>query len=87
MGAGNGHPIRDTATVYSEYNLGLHVCERANPYFILPPHPKYHKKYNPGSPKIDDVIENVFVFLYICKYKTRKQKYIVSGFEFPVLYF
>ena len=73
--------------MYSEYNLGLHVCERAKPYFILPPHPKYHKKYNPGSPKIDDVIENVFVFLYICKYKTRKQKYIVSGFEFPVLYF
>ncbi len=53
--------------MYSEYNLGLHVCERANPYFILPPHPKYHKKYkkyNPGSPKIDDVIENVFVFSY-----------------------
>ena len=48
---------------------------------------KKYKKYNPGSPNIDNVIENVIVFLYFWKYKTWKQKYIVSGFEFRVLYF
>jgi hypothetical protein len=57
---------------------------------ILTTHPKYnkkYKKYNPGSPNIDDVIENVIVFLYFWKYKTRKQKYIFSGFAIRVLYF
>ena len=36
---------------------------------------------------IENVIENVIVFLYFWKYKTRKRKYIVSGFKFRVLYF
>jgi hypothetical protein len=45
------------------------------------------QKYTPGAPNIENVIENVIVFLYFWKYKTRKQKYIVSGLTFRVLYF
>ena len=61
--------------------------EQQSPDVILPAHPNFSKKYSPGLPNIDNIIENVIVFLYFWKYKTRKQKYIISGFAFRVLCF
>jgi hypothetical protein len=42
--------------------------EQQSPELVLPTHPKFSKKYekyNPGLPNIDNIIENLFVYLKV----------------------